>query len=346
MADNSYIDVARLRTFLGKLKTDLKVPWGNVSGKPFGSVSENAGLHVGGDNQLAMDSASKDQLGTVSLSDAVDSSANAKTGSTAATPAAVKKAYDKAVEAASKASYTLPQATNTVLGGVKLTQSIDESGVSEGYAATPVMVKEVSDLVNLKQDKITAGTGLSKRGNTLSLVAAGNNILGGVKLYNTADIDAEATIVPLMAHSRIDAGDAPSILLKAAGLSYSKNTGVATFNEATQKNGGMMSAADKKKLDGIATGANNYSLPVASSSNRGGMKVFAGSNLSSFVYVTLGNSNEMPVVNIDANDFSVSSTKSTLGVNSSIARKEDVNTAIKNAVVSASSTTVTISIEL
>lgn len=39
-----------------------------------------------------------------------------------------------------------------------------------------------------------------------------------------------------------------------------------------------MSAADKTKLDGIASGANKYSLPQATSSTLGGVKI--GSNIS------------------------------------------------------------------
>ena len=39
-----------------------------------------------------------------------------------------------------------------------------------------------------------------------------------------------------------------------------------------------MSAADKSKLEGIATNANNYSLPDASTSQKGGVKI--GSNIS------------------------------------------------------------------
>jgi hypothetical protein len=34
-----------------------------------------------------------------------------------------------------------------------------------------------------------------------------------------------------------------------------------------------MSAADKSKLNGISSGANNYSLPLASSTTRGGIKI-------------------------------------------------------------------------
>lgn len=51
-----------------------------------------------------------------------------------------------------------------------------------------------------------------------------------------------------------------------------------TYSAATQSTNGLMSAADKKKLDGIATGANNYSLPTSTSSVLGGVKI--GSNIS------------------------------------------------------------------
>lgn len=51
-----------------------------------------------------------------------------------------------------------------------------------------------------------------------------------------------------------------------------------TTSAATQSAAGLMSAADKKKLDGIATGANAYSLPTASSSTLGGVKI--GSNIT------------------------------------------------------------------
>ena len=41
---------------------------------------------------------------------------------------------------------------------------------------------------------------------------------------------------------------------------------------ATTTQSGIMSAADKSKLNGIASGANNYSLPVASATTLGGIK--------------------------------------------------------------------------
>ena len=51
-----------------------------------------------------------------------------------------------------------------------------------------------------------------------------------------------------------------------------------TYSAATQSASGLMSAADKKKLDGIANSANAYSLPNATSTALGGVKV--GSNIT------------------------------------------------------------------
>lgn len=49
--------------------------------------------------------------------------------------------------------------------------------------------------------------------------------------------------------------------------------GFIAINAATSTSAGVMTAADKKKFDGIASGANNYTLPVASAIALGGIKV-------------------------------------------------------------------------
>ncbi len=51
-----------------------------------------------------------------------------------------------------------------------------------------------------------------------------------------------------------------------------------THSDATTSSSGFMSSGDKRKLNGIDSNANNYSLPTASSSTLGGVKV--GENLS------------------------------------------------------------------
>lgn len=49
--------------------------------------------------------------------------------------------------------------------------------------------------------------------------------------------------------------------------------GYINITPATSKIAGVMSAADKTKLDGIAENANNYSLPLAATSTRGGIQL-------------------------------------------------------------------------
>ncbi len=71
-----------------------------------------------------------------------------------------------------------------------------------------------------------------------------------------------------------------------------KADGVATENviiEATTKTNGLMSVSDKMKLNGIASGANNYSLPTASDTTLGGIKVSANANGSSWPICVNGN---------------------------------------------------------
>ena len=59
---------------------------------------------------------------------------------------------------------------------------------------------------------------------------------------------------------------------------------------ATQSAAGFMSAADKKKLDGIAEGANKYSLPTATSNVLGGVKTGANiTNSNGVLSVTAAN---------------------------------------------------------
>lgn len=70
-----------------------------------------------------------------------------------------------------------------------------------------------------------------------------------------------------------------TITLKGSdGSTQTVSDSNTTYNAATTSAAGLMSATDKSKLNGIATGANKYSLPTASSSTLGGVKV--GTNLS------------------------------------------------------------------
>lgn len=92
-----------------------------------------------------------------------------------------------------------------------------------------------------------------------TLPTAGST-LGGVKTTSTVTSTSGLTACPII-----------------SGVVYYKNT---TYSAASQSAAGLMSAADKTKLDGIAAGANNYTytLPNATSSTLGGVKI--GSNIT------------------------------------------------------------------
>lgn len=53
------------------------------------------------------------------------------------------------------------------------------------------------------------------------------------------------------------------------------------IRKATTELAGVMSAVDKNKLDGIADGANNYTLPIASATALGGIKLGSGLSVTS-----------------------------------------------------------------
>ena len=135
-------------------------------------------------------------------------------------------------------------------GNVVLTKSDVGLGNVDNTAdsAKPVSTAQQTAL-NLKADIASpALTGIP----TAPTAVAGTNT---TQLATTAYVNAE-------------------IANDAAPKSHVGSTGAAHGN-ATTTIAGFMSSADKTKLDGIATGANNYSLPVASSTIYGGIKVDA-----------------------------------------------------------------------
>ena len=66
-------------------------------------------------------------------------------------------------------------------------------------------------------------------------------------------------------------------------ITYASNSlGEVKISDASNNSNGFMSISDKQKLDGIASGANNYSLPTASDTALGGIKVSTNANGSSW----------------------------------------------------------------
>ena len=112
-------------------------------------------------------------------------------------------------------------------------------------------------------------------GTTGSITTQDTNTTYGNMTGATANAAGKAGLVPAPA-----AGTQGSKYLRADGTWQTPPDTNTTYGTASQSTNGLMSAADKKKLDGIANGANNftYSLPTASATVLGGVKT--GSNIT------------------------------------------------------------------
>ena len=123
---------------------------------------------------------------------------------------------------------------------------------------------------------VIVGSGLNvKADGTLS--TAGSNIAttsatGVVKVGTGLSVTADGTL------SATNAGAVSSVTGTAPITSSGGTTPAIGISAATTSAAGSMSAADKTKLDGIAAGANAYTLPVASATVVGGIRI--GTNLS------------------------------------------------------------------
>lgn len=99
--------------------------------------------------------------------------------------------------------------------------------------------------------------GIAEGANKYVLPTATSSSLGGIKIgYTQTDKNYPVQLSDGKAYVNVPWTD--------------NNT---TYSNATQSTAGLMSTGDKKKLDGIAEGANKYSLPTASSSTLGGVKI-------------------------------------------------------------------------
>lgn len=99
-----------------------------------------------------------------------------------------------------------------------------------------------------------------------------------------------------------------------------------TLDPATSTFAGLMTGPDKNKLDGIANNANNYSLPTASSTTKGGITL--GYSQSGKNYPVALDGNGKAYVNVPWTDtnttYDLSPYAKTADVNAALAKKVDV----------------------
>lgn len=102
--------------------------------------------------------------------------------------------------------------------------------------------------------------------------------------------------------------------------------GFIAINAVTSQSAGVMKPSDKTKLDGIANNANNYSLPTASSTTKGGITL--GYSQSGKNYPVVLDGNGKAYVNVPWTDtnttYDLSPYAKTADVNAALAKKVDV----------------------
>ncbi|MBR3745431.1 MAG: hypothetical protein IKN27_00535, partial [Selenomonadaceae bacterium] len=152
----------------------------------------------------------------------------------------------------------------------------------------------------------------TKLNNLASITAAGDNVTitnGTIKSANTTYSNATTTTAGLMsADDKKKLNNLASITSAGTNITISGGKISATdttYSDATTSKSGLMSASDKTKLNGIAAYANNYTLPTASSSTLGGVKIGSGIAVSSGVI-------SVPTVTSSANGLMTSSDKKKL----------------------------------
>jgi hypothetical protein len=188
-----------------------------------------------------------DNDGVLSAKDTVYS--NATSVISGLMSAADKAKLDTISENANNFTYTLPKATTNVLGGIKVgtNLSIDADGVLSADAQAYADVTATASGLMTPEDKVKLDS-IASGANAYTLPIASSSKLGGIKVGSNLSIDDN-------------------------GILSAKDT---TYGNATASAAGLMSTSDKSKLDGIAAGANAYSLPTASATTLGGIKVGSG----------------------------------------------------------------------
>ena len=164
-------------------------------------------------------------------------------------------------------NYTLAPATNSSLGGVMIGTglSIDSAGKLD------VTVKDFSLPTASSSIKggVKVGDGLGMSGETLNvtLQTATTSTNGLMSSADKTKLNGLENYTLQTASSTVKGG-----VKVGSGLGMTNETLNVTIQPATSLASGLMSSTDKIKLDGLE----NYTLPAASESIKGGVKVGTG----------------------------------------------------------------------
>lgn len=162
-----------------------------------------------------------------------------------------KVAYNHAQAKGSAFASGLYKITTNAEGHVTAATAVVKADITAlgipGSNTTYSKATASSDGLMSKED-FSKLAGIAANANNYSLPKASTTVLGGVKVGTNLSINTN-------------------------GVLSAKDT---TYSAATTSANGLMTKEMVTKLNGIATGANNYSLPTASATVKGGVKIGSG----------------------------------------------------------------------
>ncbi len=158
---------------------------------------------------------------------------------------------------------------------------------------------------NAFSNVVVGGTTISAdtKTDTLTFVAGNNVTITPDSTGDSITISSANTVYthPTTAGNKhIPAGGSSGQILRwsADGTAVWGNDNNTTYSNATQTTSGLMSNTDKTKLDGVAEGANNYTLPSAGA-NLGGVKSGGDVTISSGIITVNDDSHNHVISNVD-----------------------------------------------
>ncbi len=186
--------------------------------------------------------------------------------------------YTPSTNTNSTLSVDASSTTAATWGTTSLVTGVNLQRDAKGHV-TGVTVDSIKMPANPNTDTNTA----HGHGAGVGLTGSGNAGTSGTYTYKAKLKDETALTVDSTAATTVSDRVYPVAVDKSGYLSVNvpwtdTNT---TYNAATTDVAGLMSAADKTKLDGIAAQANKYSLPTASSTTLGGVKIGSNININS-----------------------------------------------------------------
>lgn len=129
-----------------------------------------------------------------------------------------------------------------------------------------------------------------------NVIVGSTTITADTKTDTLTFAGSNVTLTPDATNGKITIGITKSNVTSALG--YTPPTTNTTYSVATQSANGLMSSADKTKLDDIATGANNYTLPSAGSF-LGGVKTGGDVSISNGIITVNDDSHNHVIANVD-----------------------------------------------